>query len=157
MKTLFSILLVLACVNVLSARQPTDVLKEMALAGDFDAMVVLGSRFMYGVGEKIDLAESERWYRMAAVRRDFDGAHGMGTLYLNRKDYVTAFAWFSLYADQEVGLREARDDVMSLIPKNRKAEAVQAAARLKDTILKEQADLLQRHIEETKKEAGTSR
>jgi TPR repeat protein len=118
----------------------------MALAGDFDAMVVLGSRYLYGDGEKKDLAESERWYRMAAVRRDFDGAHGMGTLYVNRKDYVTAYAWFALYADEDAGLRESKDEVMSIIPKSRKAEAVQAAKRLKEIVLSEQAELLRRHV-----------
>ncbi len=128
----------------------------MALEGDFGAMVVLGARYLYGDGEKKDFAESERWYRMAAVRRDFDGAYGMGTLYSNRKDYVTAFAWFSLYADEEAGLREARDEVMSLIPKNRRTEALQAAKRLKDVVLKEQAELLRRHVGDAQKAAGRS-
>lgn len=146
MKALLVVLLAVVSAATASARQSTDALKRMALAGDFDAMVVLGSRYLYGDGEKKDLAESERWYRMAAVRRDFDGAHGMGTLYVNRKDYVTAYAWFALYADEDAGLRESKDEVMSIIPKSRKAEAVQAAKRLKEIVLSEQAELLRRHV-----------
>ena len=151
MKTLFVALLAVVCVATASARQPTDTLKKWALEGDFDAMVVLGSRYLYGDGETKDLTESERWYRMAAVRRDFDGAYGMGTIYMHRKDYVTAYAWFALYAEEESGLREARDELMTIIPKSRKTEAVQAAKRLKETVLKEQAELLRQHVESMQK------
>ena len=122
----------------------------MALAGDTTAMVVLGARFLQADGENQSYTEAARWYRMAAGKRDFDGAYGMGTVYVNQKEYVTAYSWFALYASEEVGLREARDDVYSLLSAKKKAEAVEAAAKLKDVIIKEQAEMLRRYIEKAK-------
>lgn len=133
-------------------RHPTAILKTLALDGDTAAMVILGARYLYGDGEKKDIAEAERWYRMAAVRRDFDGAYGMGTVCLNRKDYVTAFAWFSLYAQEEAGLADARDDVWSVIPASRRPAATQKAKDIKEAVMKEQAELLLRHVKEAKKQ-----
>ena len=145
----FAILLLLST-SLAFARETTERLKSMALAGDTDAMVVLGGRFHHADGEKQSYIEAARWYRMAAVKRDFDGAYGMGTVYVNQKDYVTAYSWFALYASEEVGLREARDGVYSLLSAEKKTEAVEAAAKLKDAITKEQAEMLRRHIEKAR-------
>lgn len=143
-------ILLLLSTSLVLARETTEKLKSMALAGDTTAMVVLGARFLYADGEEQSYAEAARWYRMAAVKRDFDGAYGMGTVYVNQKDYVTAYSWFALYASEEVSLREARDDVYSLLSAKKKTEAVEAAAKLKDTITKEQAEMLRRYIEKAK-------
>ena len=151
MKALSLLLLLTVCAATAPARVPTGVLKTSALGGDTAAMVVVGSRYLHGDGEKEDLVEAERWYRMAAVRKDFDGVHGMGTVYVNRKDYVTAYAWFALYADEEAGLAEARDDVWSVIPANKQIAAIQKAKSLKEAIPKEQAELLLRHIQAAQK------
>ena len=145
----FAILLLLST-SLVFARETTEKLKSMALAGDTTAMVVLGARFLYADGEKQSYTEATRWYRMAAVKRDFDGVYGMGTVYVNQKDYVTGYSWYALYASEEVGLREARDDVYSLLSAKKKTEAMEAAVKLKDVIIKEQAEMLRRHIEKAK-------
>ena len=147
----FAILLLLSN-SLVFAKETTEKLKSMALAGDTTAMVVLGGRFHHADGEKQSYTEAARWYRMAAVKRDFDGAYGIGTVYLDQKDYVTAYSRFALYASEEVGLREARDDVYSLLSAKKKTEAVEAAAKLKNDITKEQAEMLRRHIEKAKYE-----
>ena len=133
-----------------SARETTPTLRQMAMSGDIDAMVVLGARYLYGDGEKTDDKEAERWYRMAAIRRDFDGAFGMATIYVNRRDYVSAYSWFALYADEEIGLQEARDEILTLIPKSRRQDALNQAKSLKQIVLKEQGELLLREIEKSK-------
>lgn len=143
-------LLLLLSTSIVFARETTEKLKSMAIAGDTAAMVILGARFLHADGEKQSYTEAARWYRIAAVKLDFDGAYGMGTVYVNQKDYVTAYSWFALYASEDAGLREARDDVYSLVPAKKKTEAVEAAKKLKDTITKEQAEMLLRHIEKAK-------
>jgi TPR repeat protein len=139
--------------SLVFAREATEKLKSLALAGDTSAMVVLGGRFHHGDGETQSYTEAARWYRMAAVKRDFDGAYGMGTVYVNQKDYVAAYSWFALYASDEEGLRAARDDVYSLLSATKKTEALDAAKKLKDTIAKEQAGMLLKAIEKAKNSA----
>ena len=136
--------------SITFARETTEKLKSMAIAGDTTAMVVLGGRFQYAEGEAKNYVEAARWYRMAAVKRDFDGAYGMGSISVDQKDYVTAYSWFALYAAEQGSLREARDDVYSLLSTDKKAKALESAAKLKDTVAKEQGEMLRRYIEQSK-------
>ena len=51
-------LLLLLSTSLVFAREKTEKLKFVALAGDTTAMIVLGARFLYGGGEKQSYAEA---------------------------------------------------------------------------------------------------
>lgn len=143
-----SILLTLLFAFVSSdhAHANTQDLKSMALSGDTQAMIELGSIYLYGDGERQNNREAAKWFRMAAVRRHFEGAYGMGAVYLNEEDFVTAYTWFALYANEDEGLREASNEVYQLLSEWDRNEALAEAAKLRDRISKEQEALRRQYV-----------
>lgn len=117
-------------------------LRHFADLGDVNAQYQLAN-YYYEPPERSSLPRSyskaAKYYRMAAEQNHAPSQHNLGVLYLKgqgvERDWVKAYAWFSLSAAQ--GYRAAIDAVNTLSPRlddNEKHQADVIEAELKQHI-----------------------
>jgi len=117
--------------------QPRSSLRERAAAGDPEAQFNLAKNYETGrAGYKKDFVEAEHWYRQAAEQGDPFAQASLGILYRFGKgiprDYVEAFMWFYLAANQTTGgdqqsIAEMRDSTRARMTGEQYAEAMRRA------------------------------
>ena len=111
-------------------------LRHSADMGDVNAQFQLPN-FYYEPPEHSSLPKSylkaAKYYRLAAEQNHAPSQHNLGVLLLKgqgvERDWVEAYAWFSLAADQ--GYRAAQDAIAALTPRLNDAEK-QRAEQLKN-------------------------
>jgi TPR repeat protein len=109
-----------------------------------EATFLLGVKYQYGIGVRQDYSKALHHLIPAAVRRDFDAAHSVATIYLKQKNQREAYAWLSLYADEDPQSKDAASDVWR---KSADRSGIERRAReLKEWVLDQQAALLLREV-----------
>lgn len=113
----------------------TSDLRIRADAGDADAQHELGLAYATGQGVAPDAVEAGRWFRMAAAQGHALSGYRLGFMYLqgrgvaDHRDYVRAYMWFTLAAEQGVGDAEQwRSKLVGKMTEVEIAEATQMAA-----------------------------
>lgn len=100
---------------VVSGSRPDNVddVRKAAEAGNAQAMVSLGLRYLFGKGVPVNAVEAAKWLRKAADLGRADGQDFLGRCYYKGsgvpKDLTEADKWFRKAADQ--GLGAAEDDL----------------------------------------------
>lgn len=72
--------------------------RDLAAAGDVEAIFLMGTAYDEGLGVAVDHPEALRWYRRAAARGHVLAAHNVGNMYRDGRgvevDHATAVRWW---------------------------------------------------------------
>jgi hypothetical protein len=78
--------------------------RPLAEQGNVKGQVALGIMYYLGQGVRRNIAEAEKWFRLAANQGDSGAQAMLGSMYVNGagvpKNYVEAMKWYRLSADQ---------------------------------------------------------
>ena len=111
-------------------------LRPLAEQGNAKAQYYFGTRYYTGQGVSKDIAEAQRWFRLAANQEDHDGMGALGSMYYVGagvpQDYVLAHMWFNLSAARG-GSAQRRDSLLDEMTRTQIAEAQRLAREWKAT------------------------
>lgn len=81
--------------------EPLEALRKRAAAGDVDAQIRMGNRYLCGVTVEVDLDEASKWFLLAGKSGSADGFMSLGLYYsdsANPRDVAKAMHFYELAA-----------------------------------------------------------